>query len=774
MSGYMGTTPKKIRRGVIEIPNRNEIINYIETEDESFSTDPIKEYYELINGEYVLTDDVTMQSGKTYYEYHPHYGKLRKTIRKAWVGDENNEPALVLDAPYYIYEGYVKNRFNAATPYNISNYSCTVLFDNKVHILGGGSTGLYTKHYSWDGTEWSEESTLPYEFSGGCAVVLDNKIHILGGGLSGTSHYSWDGTAWSEESTLPYEFAYGSAIVYNNSEIHILGGDYRGGVNTQHYSWDGTTWISRSTLPFSLSNITTRGNAVFLTEDETGICIGTYRYCWKASSPTWTNAAYPSTKTWKGWTELSKFGDNVHTWGPDNGVNFGGLRCVIPGGSYKRDAAIFIGRYFCGRALFNQDTSGSYAYQYIIDIKGVKYYEDLDNYGLFILYDHKIYAFANGKVYYYNEFIDEWLTIDTEPSIPYYFYHGFLLLKDNKLNLFGSYFSKYGPSIDSFHYPNYEHKFLYTSQKKYNDFGCALSTLHFEFDNENETWVNKIDLNQDNQITMNSGIHGAVMYNDELYLLIERQTDPKYQLWKYDQNNILTIVGALPEDAVFIKEHNSSYSSGVSNVLSTQYPQPMYFGVIGNKLYLYKLYYDGNNYYRKFYLWDSTNGFVESSFPGITNNMVSDESNRIYYSVFNTLYNPTRYVERIYYHDFTTNQNVLIKTFSSSSQNNHYWYSQYRILRNSMVLFDNYVGIIYDDRSSGSSVYKFIAMNKESGETVNEIERPSDMYFSDGASPLYYKEYIYYFGGFYLSTDFDSAKNRSVNLFKVNVNNLFK
>ena len=58
-------------------------------------------------------------------------------------------------------------------------------------------------------------------------VYNNNEIHILGGGTpnvnTGTYHYKFDGTTWSEISTLPYDFKDGSAVIYNG-KIHILGG----------------------------------------------------------------------------------------------------------------------------------------------------------------------------------------------------------------------------------------------------------------------------------------------------------------------------------------------------------------------------------------------------------------------------------------------------------------------------------------------------------------------------------------------------------------------
>ena len=104
----------------------------------------------------------------------------------------------------------------------ISYDGSAVVLNNEIHILGGNENGR--AHYKWDGTSWSEVSTLPYGFNNNSAVIHRDEIHILGStnwtdGLR--SHYKWDGTSWLEVSTLPVDFSNGSAVVYDD-EIHIM------------------------------------------------------------------------------------------------------------------------------------------------------------------------------------------------------------------------------------------------------------------------------------------------------------------------------------------------------------------------------------------------------------------------------------------------------------------------------------------------------------------------------------------------------------------------
>jgi len=131
---------------------------------------------------------------------------------------------------------------------------CAVIYNNRLHILGGYSFEGYegTRHYSWDGTSWRWESTLPYSFDSGSAVVYNGKIHILGGVDNRRNHYVWDGTTandsshWSSVATLPMDF-YGTALVYNN-ELQALGLGQNSVNNYYHYVFNGTTWQQASII----------------------------------------------------------------------------------------------------------------------------------------------------------------------------------------------------------------------------------------------------------------------------------------------------------------------------------------------------------------------------------------------------------------------------------------------------------------------------------------------------------------------------------------------
>ena len=146
---------------------------------------------------------------------------------------------------HYKYDGSTWTSVSTL-PYDIM-FGSAVVYNNEIHILGGN--GKLKGHYKYDGSSWIEVSTLPYDMYCSSAVIYNDEIHILGGNMGATKHYKYDGSSWTSVSTLPYNFYYGSAVIYKD-EIHILGG---GGNLTGHYKYDGSTWSSVSTLPHNFS-----------------------------------------------------------------------------------------------------------------------------------------------------------------------------------------------------------------------------------------------------------------------------------------------------------------------------------------------------------------------------------------------------------------------------------------------------------------------------------------------------------------------------------------
>lgn len=139
---------------------------------------------------------------------------------------------------HYSYDGtqWVEE---STIPYQNADQPSIIVYQNKIHFLN------YNYHYSWDGTSWTQESNIPFNVTEAfnATVVYNNKIHIV----SGNYLYSWDGTSWVQESTLPHSVSYASAVVYQD-KIHIMG-DYND--PDAHYAWNGTSWDTYPNMPFN-------------------------------------------------------------------------------------------------------------------------------------------------------------------------------------------------------------------------------------------------------------------------------------------------------------------------------------------------------------------------------------------------------------------------------------------------------------------------------------------------------------------------------------------
>ena len=132
---------------------------------------------------------------------------------------------LFVGTKMYIYSPttYSWTESSITTPYSVS-HSGVVIYNNEVHLLGG--SGSASKHYKFNGSSWSEVSTIPYNFAYGCSVIYNNEIHILGGDSLGTNHYKWNGSSWSSVGTLPYGVNQGCAVVFKD-ELYTLGGNIK-------------------------------------------------------------------------------------------------------------------------------------------------------------------------------------------------------------------------------------------------------------------------------------------------------------------------------------------------------------------------------------------------------------------------------------------------------------------------------------------------------------------------------------------------------------------
>lgn len=172
--------------------------------------------------------------------------------------------------------------------YPMMSHACydsgVVVYDDKIHILGGKLAPR--QHLIWDGNEggWSYGPELPYNFINGGAVVFNDMIYLLGGeGYEKTVYRFIDGK-WQSDGKMPIFFVGGSAVVYKN-EIHILGGNYSADYRSQHYKYTGNKWIDVGTLPYAFygSSAVVYNNCIHLLGSQ-GSKVKTHHWTWNGSA----------------------------------------------------------------------------------------------------------------------------------------------------------------------------------------------------------------------------------------------------------------------------------------------------------------------------------------------------------------------------------------------------------------------------------------------------------------------------------------------------------
>ena len=183
---------------------------------------------------------------------------------KIWVlGGMSNDSGSYLNDVWYSSDGANwTEATTAAAKWSVRNRFPSVIFDNKIWVLGGkltSGTQANDVWYSENGADWTEvlannPSPGSNQWSqrfGHTAVVFDNKIWVLGGyaigdGFLNDVWYSSDGADWTQAATIGSGRWYHTAVVFDN-KIWVLGGsDSSGDLNDVWYSSDGANWTEAS------------------------------------------------------------------------------------------------------------------------------------------------------------------------------------------------------------------------------------------------------------------------------------------------------------------------------------------------------------------------------------------------------------------------------------------------------------------------------------------------------------------------------------------------
>ena len=454
MSGFIGEAVKKMKRGWLEILDKDNII------------------YDENN--------------------YPHFGTKRKAIRKAWVGNTNNEPELA----------------------------------------------LYANDYNYD-----DPSTykLPFSFYDGCAVVYNNKIHLLGGSEHPRAHYSYDGVSWTEESELPYDFINGLAVSYNISQtfgdaLFIIGGS---GNNVGFYKYSNHAWIKLTNTPVP---ITRRGVAavlnmtiyIIIPATSGNVFYRIYRPDYSMPTPKWVSFTGFSYNYRVIGASAVVYNNKIHILGSNRHISYNGSQwtdesnsSVVPYNFYNGAAVVYNNDiYLIGGG---GDSTGFYR------INNYGRWTDLPDYfinGSAVVYNDKIYIFGginrinsstyyNKFIYYYCETIEHGFLKWSERKdiLPFELVNGSSVIYKNNIHIMGK--VKYNNESDNngICYVHYSYPYADDPIVKWKKLGeWAIS----EEDSENKLF---------NKVSM-------AINNEELYALESGRINKTFAyVYKYDDVN---------------------------------------------------------------------------------------------------------------------------------------------------------------------------------------------------------------------------------------------
>lgn len=152
---------------------------------------------------------------------------------------------------HYVFDGQNFTE-ESIMPYNFY-YSPAVVYKGRIHIFGGANLqGEDNRKQHWSyglHHRWKQIADSPIAGHGGSACVYHGKIHLF----NGTDHYSFDGTTWTQESTLPGTTIGGAITVVYNDKIYLLNNRSTVSGVIGFYAWDGSTWIAKSTAGLNMT-----------------------------------------------------------------------------------------------------------------------------------------------------------------------------------------------------------------------------------------------------------------------------------------------------------------------------------------------------------------------------------------------------------------------------------------------------------------------------------------------------------------------------------------
>ena len=206
---------------------------------------------EVFNGVAYSSDGLEWELAET--EWGSRYGHTAVVFNKIWImgGIDSEE--------YYYNDVWVSSNGRewteaTAAEWNARRHHTSVVFDDKMWIIGGYDGGYYNDVWaSSDGMTWTQ-TTAAAEWSARAAhtsVVFDDKIWVMGGDSSGFCSdvwYSSNGKTWTQATEAAgWAPRYGHTSVVFGNKMWVMGGDNGSSLNDVWSSSDGVTWTQETT-----------------------------------------------------------------------------------------------------------------------------------------------------------------------------------------------------------------------------------------------------------------------------------------------------------------------------------------------------------------------------------------------------------------------------------------------------------------------------------------------------------------------------------------------
>ena len=163
-------------------------------------------------------------------------------------------------------EWYSNTSFNNGlpSPTDTREYSTMFFVDEQLYLIFGISNGELVG-YAWDGTIWTQNSTIETGlsdvgiYSTPTAFYEDGNLYlIVGESNPSINSYRWTGSTWTSDTSIIDGLSIVSGefqptVFYIGSDLYLLGATFDGADVLYGWKWSGSTWNTDANIKSGLS-----------------------------------------------------------------------------------------------------------------------------------------------------------------------------------------------------------------------------------------------------------------------------------------------------------------------------------------------------------------------------------------------------------------------------------------------------------------------------------------------------------------------------------------